>query len=98
MWWAHILHTGHTCNEDKDCMIACGWLTFGDSPANAMHKAFDLMSTYWDECRADKEGGVQHCWCIDTAYSSPWDKPDRTTRYIKCCRCDHFAPLDEFEP
>jgi hypothetical protein len=97
MWWAHILPTGHTCSEDKNCMIACGWMTFGNSPANALYMAYDLMSTYWDECSAAKEGGVQHCWCIDTVLSMPWDDPPRNQRFIKCCRCDHHASLEEFD-
>jgi hypothetical protein len=97
VWWAHVLPIGHTCGEGKDCLIACGWLTHGDSPANAVYMAYDLMSTYWEECKADDEGGIPHCWCIDTVKSFPWEDPPEHRRYVKCCRCEHAAHHLEFE-
>jgi hypothetical protein len=108
IWFARIVPKDYTCKCEKPdpieyskgpcmCLFDVGWLTHGDSPANAMHMAFDLMSTYWDECRAEREGNVAHCWCVDTVMSMPWEDPPGNARYIQCCRCGHAASIKEFE-
>lgn len=94
-WYAHVLPVGHECTEGDDCVIACGWLTSGNSPAKALNMAYELMSLYWDECRADITGNTPHCWCQDTVYSLP--ESDEHTQFLKCCRCDAMAAATEVE-